>query len=115
MTSRATLLVATAVVALSFGSLPAGAAMPVSGAAKVDAGNGIIQAQAPATGTPPAAAAPAATAPATPPAGGETKTAKKRSAKKKSEVDQSVESGTVPKRYRSSVPKEYHHLIPFAK
>ena len=24
-------------------------------------------------------------------------------------------SGTVPSRYRSSVPKEYHHLIPFAK
>ena len=119
MTSRATLLAATAAAVLAFGSLPAGAAMPVSGAAKVDAGKAVVQAQAtaPATGTPPAAAAPTATAPATatPPAGGETKAAKKKSAKKKSETDQSIESGTVPKRYRSSVPKEYHHLIPFAK
>ncbi len=49
------------------------------------------------------------------PAAGEQKAAKKKSAKKKSETDQSIESGTVPKRYRSSVPKEYHHLIPFSK
>ena len=111
MTSRATFLAATAAAALAFGSLPANAAMPVSGAAQVDAGSVVVQVQ-----TPPAAAAPAA-APttATPPAGGETKATKKRSAKKKSETDQSIESGTVPKRYRSSVPKEYHHLIPFAK
>jgi hypothetical protein len=31
------------------------------------------------------------------------------------EIDKSIDSGTVPGRYRSSVPKEYHHLIPFDK
>ncbi len=43
---------------------------------------------------------------------------KKRAAKKmtqQQEIDKSVDSGTVPARYRSSVPKEYHHLIPFDK
>lgn len=43
---------------------------------------------------------------------------KKRVAKKmtqQQEIDKSVDSGTVPARYRSSVPKEYHHLIPFDK
>jgi hypothetical protein len=29
------------------------------------------------------------------------------------EVDRSIERGTVPARYRSSVPKEYHQYIPF--
>jgi hypothetical protein len=113
MTSRAALLAATAAVTLSFGSLAAYAAMPVAG---VDAGSDIVQAQAPAaTGTPPAAAAPAATTPAPAAAPtGEKKAAAKKTSRKK-EVDASVESGTVPKRYRSSVPKEYHHLIPFAK
>jgi hypothetical protein len=123
MTSRAAFLAASAVVMLSFGSLAAYAAMPVAG---VDAGSDIVQVQggaaAPA-GAPPAAAAPAATttapaattapASAAAPTGGKTAKAKKTSRKK--EVDASVESGTVPKRYRSSVPKEYHHLIPFAK
>ena len=42
---------------------------------------------------------------------------KKRAAKmtQQQEIDKSVDSGTVPARYRSSVPKEYHHLIPFDK
>lgn len=40
---------------------------------------------------------------------------KSKKSKRQQEADKSVESGTVPKRYRSSVPKEYHHLIPFAK
>ncbi len=104
MTSRATFLAATAAAVLALGSLPAQAAMPDSGAAQVDAGSAIVLAQAP----------PAATAPAADPAAGEKKAAKKKSTKK-SETDQSIDSGTVPKRYRSSVPKEYHHLIPFAK
>jgi hypothetical protein len=45
-------------------------------------------------------------------------TTKKKPAKKmtrKQEVDKSVESGTVPSRYRSSVPKEYQQYVPFAK
>jgi hypothetical protein len=31
------------------------------------------------------------------------------------EIDRSVERGTVPARYRNSVPKEYHQYIPFDK
>jgi hypothetical protein len=30
-------------------------------------------------------------------------------------LDDQVESGTVPSRYRSSVPKEYQQYVPFAK
>lgn len=81
-----------------------------------------------ATGTPPAAAtttAPAATTtPAattdtsTPPAGTK-KSAGKKPAKRKmtrqQEIDHSVDTGTVPARYRSSVPKQYQRYIPFEK
>lgn len=117
------LTVAGAATALAFGSLAAAAAMP--GPASLDTGSGIVQVQAPpAAGAPPAApaattTAPAATtapatatAPASAPTGG--KKAKKTTSRQK-ELDASVESGTVPKRYQSSVPKQYHHLIPFAK
>jgi hypothetical protein len=31
------------------------------------------------------------------------------------EIDRSVDRGTVPARYRNSVPKEYHRYIPFDK
>lgn len=31
------------------------------------------------------------------------------------EIDHSIDRGTVPARYRSSVPKEYHQYIPFDK
>jgi outer membrane biosynthesis protein TonB len=43
--------------------------------------------------------------------------AKKKAKKmtRQQELDHSVDSGTVPARYRSSVPKEYHQYIPFAK
>lgn len=41
--------------------------------------------------------------------------AKKKKMTRKQEVDKSVESGTVPARYRANVPKEYHQYIPFAK
>jgi hypothetical protein len=34
---------------------------------------------------------------------------------RRQEIDKSIDSGTVPSRYRSSVPKEYQHYIPFAK
>lgn len=47
------------------------------------------------------------------------KSASKKPAKKKmtrqQEIDHSVDSGTVPARYRSSVPKQYQHYIPFDK
>jgi hypothetical protein len=31
------------------------------------------------------------------------------------EIDRSVDRGTVPARYRNSVPKAYHQYIPFDK
>lgn len=78
------------------------------------------------TATPPATtAAPAATT--APAAATDTssqptdsrKSASKKPAKKKmtrqQEIDHSIDSGTVPARYRSSVPKQYHQYIPFDK
>ena len=40
---------------------------------------------------------------------------KKKPAKmtRQQEIDRSIDRGTVPARYRSSVPKEYHQYIPF--
>jgi hypothetical protein len=42
---------------------------------------------------------------------------KKKPAKmtRQQEIDRSVDRGTVPARYRNSVPKEYHQYIPFDK
>ncbi len=31
------------------------------------------------------------------------------------EIERSIDRGTVPARYRNSVPKEYHQFIPFDK
>jgi hypothetical protein len=70
--------------------------------------------------TPNAAAGTAAAPPAASP---ETTSAEKPASKKKKpakltrqqEIDRSVDRGTVPARYRSSVPKEYHQYIPFDK
>jgi hypothetical protein len=31
------------------------------------------------------------------------------------EIDRSIDSRTVPARYRNSVPKEYHQYIPFER
>jgi hypothetical protein len=83
---RIKLLPIAAAAALVVTSVPAVAAMPVAGAARLNADSDLVLVQ-----------------------------AKKKKSAKKSELDQSVDSGTVPKRYRSSVPKQYHHLIPFAK
>jgi hypothetical protein len=72
---------------------------------------------APAAAPPAATTAPSATSDTT--AAEPAKPAKKKPAKKKmtrqQEIDKSIDSGTVPARYRSSVPKQYHHLIPFDK
>ena len=47
------------------------------------------------------------------------KSASKKPAKKKmtrqQEIDHSVDSGTVPARYRNSVPRQYQRYIPFDK
>ncbi len=46
-----------------------------------------------------------------------TKPKKKKTAKmsRRQEIEKSIENGTVPSRYRSAVPKEYQHYIPFSK
>lgn len=115
MSHRTALLITTAVVALSFGSLSADAAMPVSGVAKVDAGGIIVQAQAttttPATSTTPATG----TAQTAAPSGGQPKAKAKKTSSRQKEIDSSVQSGTVPKRYMKNVPKQYHDLIPWSK
>ena len=82
---------------------------------------GVALAQgAPSGGTAPAAtstAAPEAKAPETAPEKEKAAPKKKKPAKmtRQQEIDRSVDRGTVPARYRNSVPKEYHQYIPFDK
>ena len=93
MTSRASLLIAAAAAtALAATSLPLQAAMPVGPTQAATSDLTLVQDQT-----------------TSPKKSGSKKT------KRQKEIDKSVESGTVPKRYQSSVPKEYHHLIPWAK
>jgi hypothetical protein len=86
MSRRTVFLAIASASAFTLAVPSADAAMPVSGAAQVTSDSDVVLAQ-----------------------------AKKKKSKQQKEIDSSVESGTVPKRYRSSVPKQYHHLIPFAK
>ena len=97
------LVVAASVAALM--SLPAGVALAQS---------------APNTGTGTTTAAPSTTAAETAPATAEKEkpaTKKKKPAKmtREQEIDRSIDRGTVPARYRSSVPKAYQQYIPFDK
>ena len=48
---------------------------------------------------------------------GDDKSGKKKTASKKgkSELDRSIDSGTVPSRYKSQIPKEYHGYIPWGR
>ena len=88
-----------------------------SAAALVFLPAGVALAQdAPSGGTAPAAtstAAPETTAPEKEKAAPK----KKKPARmtRQQELDRSIDRGTVPARYRSSVPKEYHQYIPFDK
>ena len=43
------------------------------------------------------------------------KKTKAKSLTRQQEIDRSIDSGTVPARYRNSVPKEYQQYIPFDK
>jgi hypothetical protein len=74
---------------------------------------------APNTGAAATTAAPSTTAAETAPAGEKGKAApkKKKPARmtRQQEIDRSIDQGTVPARYRSSVPKEYQQYIPFDK
>ncbi|MGY3548306.1 hypothetical protein ACVWZ4_003695 [Bradyrhizobium sp. USDA 4472] len=82
---------------------------PANGATLPAAASG----PAPAATTPPAAA----TDDSTPPARSKKSAAKKPAKKmtRQQEIDHSIDNGTVPGRYRSSVPKEYQRYIPFEK
>jgi hypothetical protein len=96
--------------------------LAVSAAALVSLPAGVALAQ----GAPSGGTAPAATSTAAPEARAPENTApeKEKAAPKKKkparmtrqqEIDRSVDRGTVPARYRNSVPKEYHQYIPFDK
>lgn len=74
-----------AVAALTAASLPAGAVMPLAGVALL-ADNGLV-----------------------------VRIAQKKKPKKKSELDRSIDQGTVPARYRSRVPREYQQYVPFER
>ena len=83
---------------------------------------GVALAQgAPSDGTAPAAtstAAPETKAPENTASAQEKAAPKKKKPAKmtrQQEIDRSVDRGTVPARYRNSVPKEYHQYIPFDK
>ncbi|MGB8398157.1 hypothetical protein [Bradyrhizobium sp.] len=94
-------------------SVPAGIALAQSAP---NAGTGATTAPAATTApvatttTPAATSAATATEPAAP-------KKKKKTVKmtRQQEIDKSIESGTVPARYRRSVPKQYQQYIPFEK
>jgi hypothetical protein len=104
-----------AVAAVALVSLPACAALAQN---TPNAGT-----ETPGTAAPAPAAAPAATTtptaatPATTTAEPAKGSKKKKAAKmtRQQEIDKSVNSGTVPGRYRNSVPKQYQQYIPFEK
>lgn len=89
----------------------------VSAAALIFVPNGTALAQGTPPGSETATAAPPSTSVAESPGPEKAKAApkKKKPAKmtRQQEIDRSIERGTVPARYRSSVPKEYHQYIPF--
>jgi hypothetical protein len=114
--------IAAAVAAVTFVTFPAGVVLaqnaPNTGAETITSAPA---AAAPAATTPPAATPPATTAtpaPAKATTADPVKGPKKKKAAKmtrQQEIDKSVDSGTVPARYRNSVPKQYQQYIPFEK
>jgi hypothetical protein len=107
--------------------LPAGVALaqaPATGndtpAQPAPAASPSPAAPAPAASPSPApAATPSASAPSADSSGKKSASAKKRKSGAKmtrqQEIDHSIESGTVPSRYRRQIPKEYQQYIPFDK
>jgi len=122
--------IAAAIAAILLVSCPAGLALAQNAPAAGTDTATPPAASAPAATTPAPAAAPATTTPApaasAPPPAASPSTAKdsgtapaKETKKKKmtrqQEIDHSIATGTVPSRYRSSVPKAYQKYIPFDK
>jgi hypothetical protein len=118
MTSRASFLITAAAAAtLSATLLPAQAAMPVS-ATQAAANRDVTLVQAPAGVQTPTATTqtPATTPDATTDTGQKKRTASRsKKQTRQQEVDSSVQSGTVPRRYMQNVPKQYHNLIPWGQ
>ncbi len=112
--------IAAAAAALMLFSAPAGVAVAQN---VPNTGTGTATAPAtttdPATTTAPAATpAPAAAATATTteqPDGAKKNRKPAKKLTRQQEIDRSIDSGTVPARYRRSVPKEYQQYIPFDK
>jgi len=115
--------IAATVAAVTFASFQAGVALaqnaPNTGTETI---TGVPAAAAPAASpaaapatptTTPTAATPATTTTTAEPAKGSKKKAAKMTRQR--EIDKSIDSGTVPARYRKSVPKEYQQYIPFEK
>ena len=94
-------------------------AQPVPAASPSPAAPAPAASPAPASETTPApSASPSASAP--PSNGKKTASTRKKTsvgprAMTQQEIDHSVESGTVPSRYRRQVPKEYQQYVPFDK
>jgi hypothetical protein len=106
------LLAATAALALLLQT-------PFAQAQTAPAAGGTAAPAATTTAPPATTAAPGATTDTSSQPTDSKKSASKKPAKKKmtrqQEIDHSVDSGTVPARYRSSVPKQYQQYIPFDK
>jgi hypothetical protein len=93
---------------------PAAAPAPESAApAPAPAAPAAAPAATPATSAPAAAATPAADAPAKTASEPHVKKSSHRRASRNAEIDRSINNGTVPARYRNSVPREYQQYIPF--
>jgi Rieske Fe-S protein len=124
---RLCFIATVAIIALNAGVALAQNA-PAAGTAPAAAAAGSAAAPA-ATTTTPSADKPAATTTTEKPAAATTdkpeskkeaaepkkKKTEGRKMTRQQEIDKSIDSGTVPSRYRSQVPKQYHHLIPFDK
>jgi hypothetical protein len=115
---RSYLLAATAALALLVETSFAQAqTAPAAGGTAAPAAT--TTAPAAATAAPAATTAPAASTDTSSQPTDSKKSASKKQPKKKmtrqQEIDHSVDTGTVPARYRSSVPKQYQQYIPFDK
>ncbi|WP_234683561.1 hypothetical protein [Bradyrhizobium monzae] len=91
---------------------------PLALAQSAPAAGGTPPATAATTTAPAATATPAATTDTPTSPAGSKKRADKKPAKKltrRQELEHSIDTGTVPERYRSSVPKEYQQYVPFEK
>src|SRR5579872_716 len=115
---------AVAAPAPAVAATPPAASAPPAAAAPVPAATTktpAVLAPEPTVATTPPASGPAASTPgasvATSPAGSPKQGAQKKPTRvtRRHELERSIETGTVPERFRNSVPKEYQQYIPFAK